>query len=124
MKQWVRHTKANPNWGHGTTGFGKWFKRTSRTGLEGHHSHPKFMGGDPSQPLTYMPGGQHTALHQELYQFLAPRGMAPRAGFGGYAIIGQFGHRALRRTMGEFYRGPGAQFGDAAADFFSLWPGL
>ena len=126
MQTWVRQTNANPSWGSGvSSGYGQHVSRVKRLfKIEGHHSDPKFMGGNPGQPLTDMSGLRHTELHQELYRFLEPRGMAPRAGFGGPEIQQLHGVRALRRTMADFYKGPGSRFADAAGDFFRQHPGL
>jgi hypothetical protein len=35
-----------------------------------HHSDPKFMGGDPKQPLTDMADEEHIQLHNDLNEFL------------------------------------------------------
>ena len=38
--------------------------------LVGHHSDPKFMGGDPKQDLIIMPESEHIDLHRELNNHL------------------------------------------------------
>ena len=38
--------------------------------IQGHHSDPEFMGGDPNQKLTMMGAGDHAALHADLNDFL------------------------------------------------------
>jgi hypothetical protein len=99
------------------SGFRNWSRMADQ--LEGHHSYPKFLGGDPNQILTYLPKTEHVLLHQDLYSFLAPKGMSPKAGYTGADIQALFGRRLLKETMAEFYRGPGARYSAAARDFFT-----
>ncbi len=47
-------------------------------GWQEHHSHPKFMGGEPNQPTTRMPTSEHEELHRDLNTFL--RGKTNDAG--------------------------------------------
>jgi intein/homing endonuclease len=95
-----------------------------------HHSDPKFMGGDPKQPLTTLDENIHRQLHNDMNTFLETKTdssghtMRPKPGNPGIDIQTNFSRDELLRALAEFYRGPGAKYTDAANDFFKQHPGL
>jgi hypothetical protein len=96
----------------------------------GHHSDPMFMGGARNQPLTRMSALEHQELHSELNRFLRGqtdafgRSMSPSRSNPGQFIRSNFSRSARLGAMRDFYRGPGARFSRAAADFFKQHPDL
>ena len=95
---------------------------------ERHHSDPKFLGGNPKQPLTTMRGRTHRQLHKDLNEFLRQRTdsaghhMRPQRGNSGRDIQENFDRSEMVEAMRDFYRGPGAKYKDAARDFFEQHP--
>jgi RHS repeat-associated protein len=95
-----------------------------------HHADPKFLGGDPAQELTEMPLAEHQALHRDLNAFLRDQEdefgnhMRPQRGNSGGVIRGNFSRGERLDALAQFYSGPGARYGDAAASFFRQHPGL
>jgi hypothetical protein len=65
-------------------------------GVEDHHSDPKFMEGDPEQPLTKMETPEHQQLHKDLNEFLQEKTdefgnhMRPQRGNSGAKIAENF----------------------------------
>ena len=47
-----------------------WVDIFGLSGTHGHHSDPKFMGGDPKQPLTNMKTADHIDLHRDMNAYL------------------------------------------------------
>ena len=48
----------------------RWLDIFGLSGTHGHHSDPKFMGGDPKQPLTNMKTADHIDLHRDMNAYL------------------------------------------------------
>ncbi|MDZ4098042.1 MAG: hypothetical protein U1E13_04990, partial [Methylophilaceae bacterium] len=92
--------------------------------IHGHHSDPKFLGGDPKQPLTQMNEANHRALHKDMNDFLRTKTdefgnhMRPQRGNSGRDIQQNFTREQCVGALCEFYQGPGAKYEDAARDFF------
>ena len=90
----------------------------------GHHSDPKFMGGDPKQKLTDMPVDQHKQLHKDLNDHLVEQTddfgnhMRPQRGNSGEKIRKNFTDDQRRDAMAEFYKKNDSKYPDAAKDFF------
>jgi len=96
----------------------------------GHHSDPKFMGGDPKQPRTPMSPEQHRQLHKDLNDFLrgktdaAGNHMRPQRGNPADRIQENFSPAERQAAMAEFYKKFGDKYPDAARDFFKQHPHL
>jgi RHS repeat-associated protein len=96
----------------------------------GHHSDPKFMGGNPKQPLTRMPPADHRDLHRHLNDFLrqktddAGNHMRPQRGNSGADIQNNFTPKQRQEAMAEFYKKYRDKYPDAARDFFNQHPHL
>ncbi len=94
----------------------------------GHHTDPKFMGGDPNQKLTKMPVDQHQQLHKDLNEHLVNQTdafgnhMRPQRGNPGAAIRRNFTDNQRRNAMADFYRINEAKYPEAAKDFFKMHP--
>ena len=99
-------------------------------GTHGHHSDPKFMGGDPKQALTDMPVEDHKRLHAELNQFLRKKTdefgnhMRPQRGNSASDIQQNFSREERLDALKEFYRTFRDRFPDAAHDFFVQHPDI
>ena len=97
--------------------------------LHGHHSDPKFLGGDPKQSLTTLDDATHRALHKDLNDFLRTKTdefgnhMRPQAGNSGEKIQQNFTRDQCIAALCGFYSGPGAKYESAAKDFFKQHPG-
>jgi len=98
--------------------------------MRNHHSDPKFMGGDPKQPLTNMTKEMHDELHRDLNNFLRDRTnaagnhMRPQSNNPGDWIQRNFSTAERRQAMADFYRQYGDKYPDAARDFFAQHPNL
>ena len=98
--------------------------------IHGHHSNPKFMGGDPKQPLTDIPVPDHQALHKDLNDFLhgktdaAGNHMRPQRGNSAADIQQDFTRQERLDAIAEFYKKFRATYPDAARDFFKQHPHL
>jgi hypothetical protein len=96
----------------------------------GHHSNPKFMGGDPKQPLTDIPVPDHQALHKDLNDFLhgktdaAGNHMRPQRGNSAADIQQNFTRQERLDAITEFHKKFRAMYPDAARDFFKQHPHL
>ena len=96
--------------------------------MHGHHSHPKFMGGDPKQKLTNIPEEQHIQLHRDLNDFLVNQTdefgnhMRPQRGNSGAKIRENFTLDQRRDAMADFHRQNESKYPDAAKDFFDQHP--
>jgi hypothetical protein len=94
----------------------------------GHHSDPKFMGGEPKQPLTNLPDTVHRDLHSDLNKFLRNRtdgagnDMAPRRGNSGKKIQETFSRDERLNALRDFYNQNMNKYPDAARDFFNQHP--
>jgi RHS repeat-associated protein len=94
---------------------------------QGHHSDPKFLGGDPDQDLTKMRDSEHRRLHRDMNNHLDGytkngRSMRPTRGNCGADIREAFTRNERLRALSDFYSGVGAKFRAAASDFFSQHP--
>jgi uncharacterized protein RhaS with RHS repeats len=98
--------------------------------IQAHHSDPKFMGGDPDQPLTDMSRSSHQDLHNTMNKFLeqytdeAGNNMRPTSNNSGQDIKTNFPRAERLDALKDFYNGPGAQWPNAAQDFFTQHPEL
>jgi hypothetical protein len=96
----------------------------------GHHSDPKFMGGDSKQPVTQMPPDKHRQLHKDLNDFLrsktddAGRHMRPQRGNSGDDIRDAFSREDRLDALAEFYKQFASKYREAFNDFFKQHPGL
>lgn len=92
--------------------------------LQGHHSYPKFMGGDPNQKLTDMSTSRHKDLHQELNDYLREQQndlgyhMRPQRGNSGVQIQNNFDPQVRLNTMKNFYDNNRFRYLDARYDFY------
>jgi RHS repeat-associated protein len=103
------------------------------TGLDdhGHHSDPKFLGGDPKQPLTRMCGCDHQDLHREMNKHLenyvdpsSQKTMRPKRGNSGAIIRNNFSRAERLCALANFYRQFATKFSEAASDFFRQHPDI
>ncbi len=108
-------------------------KSARREPIEGHHSDPKFMGGDPKQPLTDLPRSTHRGeegLHNDLNKFLKERknelghDMAPRRGNPGSKVRDNFSREERLRALADFYKKFYDKYPKVAEDFFKQHPHL
>lgn len=96
----------------------------------GHHADPKFMGGDPKQPLTQMPPAKHQQLHKDLNDFLrsktndAGNHMRPQPGNNTDAIQQNFSRDDRLDALANFYRQFESKYPEAAKNFFNQHPDL
>ena len=96
----------------------------------GHHSDPKFLGGDPNQPVTDLPVPDHQGLHKDLNNFLrgktdtAGNHMRPQRGNSAADIQQNFTRQERLDASAEFYKKFRATYPDAARDFFKQHPHL
>ena len=104
-------------------------RRTPPEPIERHHSDPKFMGGNPKQPLTAMPKSEHQQLHRDLNTHL--RGVQNNRGQhmllqkynSGARIRANFTREDRLNALADFYRGVGSRYSSAARDFFNQHQG-
>ena len=91
------------------------------------------MGGDKKQKLTTLDEQVHRDLHKDLNDFLVKktkdvRGkdvhMRPQRGNSRFEIEKNFTREERLQALAEFYKGPGAKYGDVAEDFFKQHPEL
>ncbi len=93
-----------------------------------HHSDPKFLGGDPKQPLTRVPERTHQKLHRDMNDFLRNRkdsfgnDMAPRRGNSGQRIRQNFSRQERIDALRDFYNQNTNRYPGAARDFFNQHP--
>ncbi|RBP48517.1 polymorphic toxin-type HINT domain-containing protein [Arenicella xantha] len=98
------------------------------SGNHGHHSDPKFLGGDPKQKLTDLDPEDHRNLHNDMNDFLSDKtddfgnDMRPRRGNSAEVIQENFTRDQCIDALCDFYDGPGAKYEDAAKDFFEQHP--
>lgn len=102
--------------------------------IEGHHSDPVFMGGDPNQELTPMDKDLHRgageSLHNDLNNFLreqtdeAGNHMRPQRDNSGLKIRDNFNREQRLDALADFYKQFGGKYPDAARDFFKQHPHL
>jgi RHS repeat-associated protein len=110
------------------------FSATDPLGLKkcthGHHSDPKFMGGNKNQKLTDLSPATHKKLHKDLNDFLVKQKdamgnhMRPQRGNSGARIRGNFTRAERLDALAGFYRQSRVKYPDAARDFFSQHPHL
>ena len=90
----------------------------------GHHSYPKYLGGDPGQQLTRMPASDHKQLHKDMNDFMRQQTdangnhMRLQRGNSGKDIRRNFKTQEMEGALKRFYSGPGAKYKNAAMDFF------
>jgi RHS repeat-associated protein len=99
--------------------------------MQAHHSDPKFMGGDPDQPLTDIVSPGHRLLHKWLNQALRNvfddfgQHMRPQRGNSGAVIRQNFSRQERLEALADFYKyKEGAMYTEAARDFFKQHPEL
>ncbi|ANI89331.1 hypothetical protein A9P82_08515 [Arachidicoccus ginsenosidimutans] len=98
--------------------------------MHGHHSDPKFMGGEEKQKLTDMPQSEHQQLHRDLndhlvnYKDAKGNHMRPQPGNPGREIQLNFSREDRLKALRDFYQGPGSKYTQAAKDFFEQHPTL
>ena len=96
----------------------------------GHHSDPKFMGGDPNQKLTKMPPSKHRELHKDLNDHLRNQTdkhgnhMRPQRNNSKERIQDNFSRADRLDAMADFYQQNRGAYPDAARDFFNQHPNL
>ncbi|GGP72663.1 hypothetical protein GCM10009347_41650 [Shewanella algicola] len=96
----------------------------TKSKTHGHHSDPKFMGGEKKQPLTTLNEQVHKDLHKDMNDFLKNKTddfgnhMRPQRGNSGQKIRQNFTRQERLEALRDFYRGEGAKYKDAATDFF------
>jgi hypothetical protein len=97
----------------------------------GHHSDPKFMGGDPKQKLTTLSDQDHINLHKDLNAHLDTKvdpktgtTMRPKRGNSGADIQRNFSTQKRLDALAEFYTKNKNKYPDASADFFAQHPQL
>jgi RHS repeat-associated protein len=94
-------------------------------GIVEHHSDPKFLGGDPKQPLTDLPESVHTELHSDMNDYLrqqtneAGDHMRPQKGNPGSEIRSNFTREERLSALANFYK---ENYPQAAQDFFKQHP--
>lgn len=91
---------------------------------QGHHSDPKFMGGEPKQDLTPMTEQRHHDLHKDLNEFLRKQTnekgqhMRPQKGNSGHKIQAIFDKSLRFDAMKRFYDQHPVKYWDARLDFY------
>lgn len=87
---------------------------------DGHHSFPKFLGGNPVQKLVKMTKSQHIEFHQDLLKFLKSKypEMVTKRGYPGVKMHKMVPEQTRIQALKEFYSGPGAKYAESAAEFF------
>jgi RHS repeat-associated protein len=109
---------------------GAWVHNANCSGVHLHHSFPKFLGGDPKQPLTALDAATHRRLHKDMNDFLRQRvdefgnHMRPQRGNPASTIQLNFSLNSRLSAVADFYRQFGSSYPDAARDFFKQFPGL
>jgi RHS repeat-associated protein len=89
-----------------------------------HHSDPKFMGGDPNQPLNNLARPKHQKLHKDLNDFLRNKTdrfgnhMRPQKGNPGAKIRTYFTRQERLNALAEFYKKNRKKYKSAARNFF------
>ncbi len=110
-----------------------WVDIFGLSGTHGHHSDPKFMGGDPKQPLTNMKTADHIDLHRDMNAYLETKtkvingkivSMRPKRGNSGRIIRLNFTRQERLDALAEFYTKNKNKYPEASADFFSQHPQL
>ncbi len=97
----------------------------------GHHSDPKFLGGNHSQSLTTLDEVTHRALHNDMNNYLeniidpsTGRSMRPKRGNSGAIIRATFSRSQRLSALADFYSSHGHLYPTAATDFFNQHPHL
>ena len=99
--------------------------RRPPTKFHNHHSFPKFLGGNPKQPLTKLPDTTHRQLHRDMNKFLRNRkdafgnDMAPRRGNSGQRIRENFSQQERIDALRDFYNQYRRTYSKEARDFFN-----
>jgi RHS repeat-associated protein len=70
--------------------------------IHGHHSFPKYLGGDPKQALSNMPDFTHRELHSDLGKF-AGGILKAKNGYTGKDIIRNLGQEKVIGLLSNFY---------------------
>jgi RHS repeat-associated protein len=98
--------------------------------IVGHHSDPKFTGGDPKQELTRIPESQHKDLHRDMNDFLREQTnedgyhMRPQRDNSGSDIQKTFERNELLDALKRFYEKFRDKYPEPAKDFFKQHPEL
>ena len=91
------------------------------------------MGEDKRQKLTTFDEQVHRDPYKDLNDFLVKKTgnvdgkdvhMRPQRGNSGKTIRKNFSLEERLQALAEFYKGPGAKYGDVAEDFFKQHPEL
>ncbi len=96
----------------------------------GHHSDPKFLGGDKKQLLTELDEDLHRELHNDLNDYLDSildsygNSMRPKRGNSGAKIRGNFSRQERLEATADFYKQNYDKYTEAADDFFNQHPNL
>ena len=75
-----------------------------------HHSYPKYLGGDPNQPLTEMPADQHKQLHKDMNDYMVQQTdansnhMRPQRGNSKFKIEKNFTTAQREEALKGFYK--------------------
>lgn len=91
---------------------------------EGHHSDPKFMGGDPKQDLTPMSKSRHKQLHKDMNDYLKEQKdmngnhMRPQRGNSGKDIQRNFDRQQRIDALKGFYNKHPLKYWDPKLDFY------
>ncbi|MCQ9122612.1 hypothetical protein [Rodentibacter caecimuris] len=99
-----------------------WVDLFGLSGCHGHHSDPKFLGGDPKQALTKLEASIHRALHKVIGNKTVH--MRPQRGNSGIAIRRNFSRSERLDALTDFYKTTGSKYTEAASDFFKQHPNL
>jgi RHS repeat-associated protein len=107
-----------------------WVDVFGLNGTHGHHSDPKFMGGDTKQDLTSMTQPDHVDLHRDMNAHLETKvdtngnSMRPKRGNSGATIRENFDRQKRLDALAEFYSKNKKKYPQASADFFAQHPHL
>ena len=110
-----------------------WVDSFGLSATHGHHSDPKFMGGDPKQKLTTLSQTDHVQLHRDLNAHLETKtkvvngqtvSMRPKPGNSGAKIRTNFSRQQRLDALAEFYSTNKKKYPQASADFFTQHPHL
>jgi hypothetical protein len=87
---------------------------------EKHHSWPDYLGGPEDQELLPMSRARHRRLHNDMQDFFGrehPKLCHGRWNNGAFVRFRTTPEERLK-GLADFYRGPGAVYGDVADSFF------
>ncbi|WP_314942988.1 RHS repeat-associated core domain-containing protein [Porphyromonas endodontalis] len=110
-----------------------WIDPFGLSGMHGHHSDSKFMGGDSKQSLTDIKTEDHIDLHRDMNAYLETKtkvvngetvSMRPKRGNSGRIIRQNFTRQERLDALAEFYTKNKKKYPQASADFFAQHPQL